>query len=95
MEEADSFIASSLFNQKTDRKLRNTLLEFHHGEGYPCPTGCPGSCVKNCIREMYELLIDDEGLYHPMRERYVRDGKPFCCGKELMHVECSVCGTIH
>lgn len=94
-EEADTFIASSLLNQKTDRRLRNMLLDFHSGEDYPCPVGCPGNCVLNCVRETFELRIDDDGKYHPGEERYVRNGKPYCCGKELTDVECKTCGTIH
>ncbi len=80
----------------------NAIKKFldKYNEGDPECAGCKG-CSKedmlDCYIDIHRALVDDDGDLNEFEEPYIRDGKYFCCGRELKELEngnlyCQVCG---
>ena len=80
-----------------DAVIKKFLTKYNEGNPtYKVPTGA------EALEEYIEIktsMVDDEGESYDLEDCYVRDGKYFCCGRELNDLDkepyCSVCGTIY
>ena len=84
------------------KKLKDAVIKkflTKYNEGNPTYKAPSASEALEEYIEIKTSMVDDEGETYDLEDCYVRDGKYFCCGRELTDIDtepyCSVCGTIY
>lgn len=82
----------------SNKKIKDFLTLYHEGNPYSdCPKGCKTDCMKECYTLIHMNLVNDDYEEVPFKEKYVRDGEPFCCGKRLRKLDskwyCEICSN--
>lgn len=83
-----------------DKHLKDFLANYYEGDpSIECPKGCKATCILDCYAEIHSFLINDKGQLEDFGVKYVRDGEPHCCGRQLedlnSNLYCTVCGREH
>lgn len=81
-----------------DKHIKDFMKKYYDGDpSSDCPKGCKGSCLLDCYIDIQKALINDRNELIDFNIKYIRDGLPYCCGKQLEDLNnnlyCTACGN--